>query len=845
MPNTSAQPALLADNYFRSLSSSISTRPEVKGKFIFLGDEKFYVCGVTYGTFRPDAEGNEYHDFDLINRDFAAMAINGINAIRLYTMPPRELLDAAQRHGLKVMVSLLAEKYVGYLNDSHKTFDIETSIRGEIRSVAGHPAILCYVIGNEIPAATVRWFGRQRIERYIKSIYDFIKSEDPASIVTYVNYPSTEYLQLPFLDLISFNVYLESQEKFDAYLARLQNVAGDRPLLMSEIGLDSHRNGAEKQAETLSWQIRGAFTAGCAGTFVFAWTDEWFRGGLDVNDWHFGLTDIHRQPKPALRSVQHVFAEVPLPEELKYPRISVVVCSYNGSRTIRDCLEGLAEIDYPDFEVIVVNDGSTDETEKIALEYDVRLISTENRGLSSARNTGMQAATGEIIAYTDDDARPDPHWLKYLAATYMTTDFVGVGGPNIAPAGDGNIADAVANAPGGPVHVLLSDTEAEHIPGCNCSFRKAALEAIGGFDATFRAAGDDVDVCWRLQEQGGRLGFNPAAMVWHHRRNSVKTYWKQQIGYGKAEALLERKHPEKYNAAGHLAWTGRLYGKGLTQTVVKRSRIYQGVWGSAPFQRFDETNPGLFLHLPLMPEWYLIIFILALFSSVGLFWTPLLQFALPLLAIAVSALIGQAIISSSKSSFTSNPRSFFERFKLYSLTAMLHLVQPLARLVGRLKHGLTPWRSRGAIEYNVPLPRKLVAWSKHWIAQDQRLRTLFEALRLKGSVVLPGGVYDRWDLEVRGGILGRMRLLMACEDGQYGSQIVRISIWPKVSVQWIFLNLFLIALSATAALDEAWTASVIPGLMALALAARIYLECSAASGVILNVLRELKLDGNK
>src|SRR5439155_19857996 len=95
-----------------------------------------------------------------------------------------------------------------------------------------------------------------------------------------------------------------------------------------------------------------------------------------------------------------------------------------------------------------------------------RLIRTPNRGLSSARNTGLVAATGEIVAYLDDDAYPDPHWLTYLAATFLSTSHAGVGGPNVAPAGDGPIAECVARAPGGPVHVLVTDREAEHIPGC-------------------------------------------------------------------------------------------------------------------------------------------------------------------------------------------------------------------------------------------------------------------------------------------------------------------------------------------------------------------------------------------
>src|ERR1044071_8257844 len=164
----------------------------------------------------------------------------------------------------------------------------------------------------------------------------------------------------------------------------------------------------------------------------------------------------------------------------------------------------------------------------------------------------MLAATGEIVAYTDDDARPDPHWLYYLAHSFKKYGFAGVGGPNLAPAGDGLIADCVANAPGGPAHVLLSDRIAEHIPGCNMAFRHDVLQQVGGCDPLFRVAGDDVDLCWRVQQAGGTIGFHPAALVWHHRRNFLKNYWRQQQGYGKAEALLEGKWPEKYNSAGHL-----------------------------------------------------------------------------------------------------------------------------------------------------------------------------------------------------------------------------------------------------------------------------------------------------
>ena len=184
------------------------SRPCVKAKFLFIGQEKFFIRGVTYGTFRPDQQGNEYASRDQVERDFAMMRANGINSVRTYTVPPRWFLDAALRHGLHVMVGLPWEQHMAFLDDKARTSNVEEKVRAGVRACAGHPAVLCYTIGNEIPASIVRWSGRQRTERFIKRLYQAAKAEDPEGLVTYVNFPTTEYLQLPFLDFFCFNVYL-------------------------------------------------------------------------------------------------------------------------------------------------------------------------------------------------------------------------------------------------------------------------------------------------------------------------------------------------------------------------------------------------------------------------------------------------------------------------------------------------------------------------------------------------------------------------------------------------------------------------------------------------------------
>jgi GT2 family glycosyltransferase len=814
------------------------TRPEVRGKFLFVDNQKYWIRGVTYGTFRPLEDGTQFPEPERVKQDFAEISANGMNTVRVYTVPPIWLLDIAQHFRLRIMVGLPWEQHIAFLDDKSRMRKIEASVRESVRACKQHSAILGYSLGNEIPVSIVRWHGKHRIEKFLKRLYQIGKREDPCGLFTYVNFPTTEYLQLPFLDMVCFNVYLESRENLKKYLARLQNMADERPLLMAEIGLDSRSNGEAAQAQSLDWQVRTTFESGCAGAIVFAWTDEWHRGGNDIEDWDFGLMTRDRQPKPALEKVRRAFAEVSFQPNLPWPKISVVVCSLNGAKTIRDTLEGLKNLEYPDYEVIVVNDGSTDETPQIAGEYDVLLISTENRGLSNARNTGMEAASGEIVAYIDDDAYPDPHWLKYLARTFMTTSFVGVGGPNIAPPGDGPIADCVANAPGGPTHVLISDEIAEHIPGCNKAFRKEALEAIGGFDARYRAAGDDVDLCWRLQANGGVIGFNPAALVWHHCRNSVKTYWKQQLGYGKAEALLEQKWPEKYNSVGHLQWEGRIYSKRLTQSVsLGKSRIYQGVWGSALFQSLYERVPGTLLSLPLMPEWYLMITFMALLSFIGIWWPPL-QVAIPILGVAIVLPIIQAVQSAKRASFPTPTPSRWERFKKYALTAGLHLIQPVARLTGRIRFGLTPWRYRGFSRFILPWNRVVNVWSETWKAPETWLTDLEKSLKDKNTPVFRGDDFNEWDLEIRGGLCGSVRTLMAIEEHGEGKQMIRFRAWPRFCPVATVLIIIFSSLTGWAYLDQAWAAVLLLSAVTGTLVVRLFAECANATASFLHAIKQ-------
>jgi O-antigen biosynthesis protein len=515
----------------------------------------------------------------------------------------------------------------------------------------------------------------------------------------------------------------------------------------------------------------------------------------------------------------------------------VIVCSFNGAGTLRDCLDGIMELDYPDYEVIVVDDGSTDGTSEIAGEYPVRLITTENRGLSSARNTGLEAASGEIVAYIDDDARPDVHWLQYLVRTFGEDEWAAVGGPNLSPATDGWIADCVDNAPGGPIHVLLSDREAEHIPGCNMAFRRSALQEVGGFDPQFRVAGDDVDVCWRLQARGARIGFSPSAVVWHHRRRSLAAYLAQQRGYGAAEPLLARKWPHKYSPAGHVAWGGRLYGKGLTRIEsVRRWRIYYGTQGTGLFQSIYQPAARHWSAFPLLPEWYLVIALLLALSGLGLTWEPLMFCVAPLLAGAVGALVVQALRSAGEARFATKPGSRLHLFRMRSLTALLHALQPVARLTGRLSRGLPYWHYCIRTRPRLPLRRTWSLWTTTWMDSQQRLRELEQRLLEAGARVQRGGDYDRWDIDVGVGTLVRARLLMGLEEHRGGAQLVRLRVFLHCSAGAFMVGTTLGMLVLAAALNRASLATFTFASLSAALVVRLLWEAALLFGAITDAI---------
>ncbi len=779
--------------------SSPSLRPiRAVAKFFFEGERKFFLKGVTYGPFKPDAEGHYLGTPEQLQRDLAQMREVGLNVLRTYHAPPLWFLDTCAAAGMRVLITLPWAKHIEFLRKRKARAEVVESVRQAVAEHAGHPAIFGYLVGNEISSTMVRWLGVQSVTEFLEHLIRVARAENPHVLYSYASFPPTEFLLPQNVDFYCFNVYLHHQRDFERYLLRLQNLAEDRPLILGEFGMDTIRHSEDEQAEMLSWHIDSVVKCGLAGTVFFSWTDEWFTGEQEITDWAFGLVTRERQPKKAFHHVREKLGREnatlphrPLPQT---PFVSIIVCSYNGATTLPACLDSLGRIDYPHYEIILVDDGSTDGTREIAARFpQVRSFHQENHGLSHARNTGAAAARGDVFAYTDSDCMADEDWLYYLIGTLLSGNYGGVGGPNVSPPAQNWIQACVAAAPGGPSHVLLTDTVAEHIPGCNMAWWRWAFESVGGFDVEFRKAGDDVDFCWRMQQAGHEIAFSPTAIVWHHRRFTLGAFRRQQEGYGEAESMLRFKHLLFFGPTGSAKWRGQIYGTPRFSWFINRPRIYHGTFGDGFFQSIYPTPQSEIAGYLSSIEWFALTVFLFGF---GIFVpevriVPYLMFG-GTLCVALSYMVRARV----------EPK--FDTVAARLLVMFLAFAQPLVRGWSRYFTWLQFKRtSRSVITTREQLPpgmksggtlRRRSYWSEEGRDRHQLLESIFALMEEEGWRYSADTGWNEWDVHIYGNFWWSIALQTVTEYHGAGKCLTRVGLRNRFVATTVIINLLAVVL---------------------------------------------------
>jgi GT2 family glycosyltransferase len=778
------------------------------GKFFRQGDQKIFLRGISYGPFCPNSGGESFPEDGRLVADLAHIQHLGFDTVRLYHPPSEPFLKEAARLGLKLIVGIAWTDHVDFTRSSALKREVLKTVRAVTTRLRDHPCVIAFLVGNEIEKTLVRWMGPRRVQCFLERLIHAGRTCAPNQLFSYATYPSTEYLIPRNADFLTVNVYLEQRANFAAYLQRLHHLAGNKPLLISEFGLDSATHGEAAQAEVFAWFEEECRRAAVAGTVWFSYTDEWFRGGEAVTRWKFGIVDGHRAEKQSAKcsvrssqSTEHCALST-----THSPKISVIVCTYNGTTTLRSCLESLQGLRYANFEVLLIDDGSTEDIASIAAAFPaVRYLRQEHAGLSAARNLGMKQAGGDILAYTDDDCLVDEDWLAYIAAGFDDPQWVACGGPNIPPAPRNQAEAIVAAAPGAPAHVMLNDAEAEHLPGCNLAIRKAALEAIGGFREAYRTAGDDVDVCWRLREAGGRLRFMPGAMVWHHRRRSFSAYLRQQRGYGHAEALLMKDHPQRFGPIGGARWRGAIYGDATPAQDLAEGSIFHGPLGLGLFQGIYQQSK----RCPL--DWLSGVLWIALAGIALLLGWGWLALAFLILSIIAALCLRSALPC------PPHELSVFGQIQLLVLCWLHPIVREGARLRGMISLGARPsWQPTLREVFEPAKPRRIslplgewAFWSESGAGRETFLTHLAEVLKAAGHESETDTGWRRHDLETP--VLSHLRcsVLTVTEYHAGGRTLTRVRCRIRMRGWELGLLMLLFALQGFDIWQGEWEESLI------------------------------------
>ena len=413
-------------------------------------------------------------------------------------------------------------------------------------------------------------------------------------------------------------------------------------------------------------------------------------------------------------------------------------------------------------------------------------------GLSYARNAGAHAAHGDVFAYTDSDCMPEPDWLYYLIGTLTSGDYAGVGGPNISPPAVNWIQAAVAAAPGGPSHVLLTDVVAEHVPGCNMAFHRWAFASVGGFDIEYRKAGDDVDFCWRLQTGGGVVAFSPSAIVWHYRRFTLQAFRKQQEGYGEAESMLRFKHLIFFGPTGTAKWKGQIYGAPRFTWLFNQPVIYHGVFGQGLFQSIYPAPQSAIAGYLSCIEWLVLTAFVAVlcvpFERLRII--PYLMF-LGTVSVALSHMAHARI----------EPK--FDTLLARLLVGFLAFMQPLGRGWARyftwLHAKRTPRSVIAAHEQDVPAASRrggnsqLDLWNETGVGREKLIEEIFALLETEGWRYSTDTGWKDWDVQIYGNFWWSVTLGSVTEYHGGPKCLTRVRLHAKMVVTTFLVNAIILS----------------------------------------------------
>ena len=595
--------------------SFASAGPQVSGKFLEVDGRRFLVKGVTYGTFAPDADGVQFPALEQIDRGLPADGRGRHqHGPHLHGARAAALLDEAAPARAASDGRAAVAQHVAFLDDRALAREIRQQIAGDrcARSPS-HPAALLFAVGNEIPPAIVRWHGTARVERFLRDLYDECKQAAPDEPAHLRQLPA-DRVPRPRLSSTSALQRLPApRADLRAYLARLQHIAGTKPLLLAEAGADSIREGRRRPGR----HHRDAPPRGVRGRRV--------RRGRVLLDRRvvarrshgrrLGLRPGRRRRASRSRRWPPCHARSPRRRSRRtrrrpWPKVSVVVCAYNAADTIDDCLTSLDRAH--------LSRRRDHRRQRRLARRDRRRSRARYPGRPRHRHPERRPERGAQRRPRRSHRRDRRLHRRGRARRSRLADLSGAAdssrptssaraGPTSCPPTIRWVAQCVARAPGGPTHVLLDDRIAEHVPGLQHGVppRRAASPSAASTRSTCAPA-----TTWTsaggCRPRGCEIGFAPSALVWHHHR-AVGEGLLAAAGRLRRRRDLARRAPSREVRRGQMLWRGRIYSPLPFLRSLCGRRVNTGVWGTAAFPSVYSEDSYRLEFLPHSPAWMLVV----------------------------------------------------------------------------------------------------------------------------------------------------------------------------------------------------------------------------------------------
>ena len=511
---------------FLYVSSIVASLPPVSahGKFLRRARGKFLLKAMRL----PGVAGAlDFSEKLTLRKRLDELAAAHVNALILTEAQAETVLGLAGQAGLCAMVEIAIDS-----ND----FDSPIRARAAVARVAkvvnalrGHRALIGFLIDFPLDAGAILKLAPDALRGALDAIVRAVRAANSHLMVALKRRADAPALAIADEDLAYVSLAKIDPTAVGPAICALHDLAGAHPLV---IEIDEELPGQEEV-------VARAFGFGAAGVVAPAMRPAASHGWQNIRMLSAG----------ELLPFAHLDgSSVPLP--VVTPMVSVVVAARDDERTIAACLESIGRLQYPNYEVIVIDDAAQDRSADSAADFPgVRLIRQPRAGFGAIRNVAVRAARGHLIAFTRADCVVDSDWLALAVRAMAEGGLDGCCGPIYSSPGERGLAARVLSSLQSTGSMRSSGDRVVQLTDRNMIMRKSSLIAVGGFDSRFIDAGGDLDLSARMIEAGMTLGWCPAGFVWRCGRNTIGKFFHQRIRHGRAEAMLAIKYPGRFGAA--------------------------------------------------------------------------------------------------------------------------------------------------------------------------------------------------------------------------------------------------------------------------------------------------------